>query len=832
MLAAFAFGAGNNALAASTASQTLRPSYVDLSSTTSPGAVLMTLSGYTAGSAPKYRLYNGSSQYNCWDAASGTFISSTTYSDGPTAPGDYVNGTTFWILYQRGNNNSVTASYRDRVSPYSVNNNTVSLSAATAMSSPFNLTGTVAAGGGYDLTVRYVVLGFDSTSGGTLLCASFTDLTTGNFTLVCHGGTAVKRVEFRTISNTTISAATQTGTWSTTTALGTISLGAATTYTVTYDANGGSGAPTDPNSPYTSGATVTVLGAGSMSRAGYTFTGWNTQAGGGGTSYSQGNTFTITQNTTLYAQWTINTYTVTYDANGGSGAPTDPNSPYNYNSTVTVLGAGSMSRAGYTFTGWNTQAGGGGTSYSQGNTFSITANTTLYAQWTAASGYSVSYHANGGSGAPTDPNNPYSSGASVTVLGAGSMTRTGYSFAGWNTQAGGGGTPYSGGNTFNITADTTLYAQWTINTYTVTYDNNGGTGSQTDSSSPYNYNSTVTVLGVGTMAKTGYTFAGWNTAANGSGTPYSAGNTFTIAANTTLYAQWKCAVTYDNNSGTGSANRFQQSLHLRHERDSARRGHRGEDGLHVCGLEHGGGRHRDVLQRGQHLRDHGRTPRCMPSGRAAPSAMTATAIPAAQTDSQQSLHFWHERYGAGCGHHGEDGLHVRGLEHGGQRQRHKLQRGRHVHHARPTSRFMRSGRSTPTLSPTTATATPAARRRPMAAVRTITARRSRCWATGQPDQDRLHVRRLEHGGQRQRHELQCGQHVRHRRRHDAVRPVEGGIHAREPGCASNWRWEHDIKLVVVACEIGRIHDGWVTHPDDQFPEQRQRAGYALWHWHV
>ncbi len=137
MLAAFAFGAGNNALAASTASQTLRPSYVDLSSTTSPGAVLMTLSGYTAGSAPKHRLYNGSSQYNCWDAASGTFISSTTYSDGPTAPGDYVNGTTFWILLQRGNNNSVTASYRDRVSPYSVNNNTVSLSAATAMSSPF-----------------------------------------------------------------------------------------------------------------------------------------------------------------------------------------------------------------------------------------------------------------------------------------------------------------------------------------------------------------------------------------------------------------------------------------------------------------------------------------------------------------------------------------------------------------------------------------------------------------------------------------------------------------------------------------------------------------------
>lgn len=236
-VALLVLGAANHALAAGTASVTLRPSYVDISSTTSPGAVLLTLSGYTADSAPKYRLYNGSNQYNCWDPASGTFVTSTSYGSGPAVPGDYVNGTTFWILYQRGNNNSTVASYRDRVSPYSANNNTVALSAATAMSSPFNLTGTVAAGGGYDLTVRYVVLGFDSTSGGTLLCASFTDLTTGSFTLVCHGGTAVRRVEFRTISNTTISAATQTGTWTATTALGTINLGAAAP-TVTIDNTG------------------------------------------------------------------------------------------------------------------------------------------------------------------------------------------------------------------------------------------------------------------------------------------------------------------------------------------------------------------------------------------------------------------------------------------------------------------------------------------------------------------------------------------------------------------------------------------------------------------
>jgi uncharacterized repeat protein (TIGR02543 family) len=75
----------------------------------------------------------------------------------------------------------------------------------------------------------------------------------------------------------------------------------------------------------------------------------------------------------------------------------------------------------------------------------------------------------------------------------------------------------------------------------VTYNGNTNTGgtAPTDGSSPYSAGSTVTVLGnSGSLAKTGFTFAGWNTEANGSGTSYSQGNTFTISANTTLYARW------------------------------------------------------------------------------------------------------------------------------------------------------------------------------------------------------------------------------------------------------------------------------------------------------
>ena len=164
-----------------------------------------------------------------------------------------------------------------------------------------------------------------------------------------------------------------------------------TTYTVTYNGNTNTSgnAPTDGSSPYISGSTVIVLGnSGSpvLEKTGFTFAGWNTEANGSGTSYSEGNTFTINDNTTLYAQWTP-VYTVTYNGNTNTSgnAPTDGSSPYESGSTVTVLGnSGSpvLEKSGFTFSGWNTESDGSGTSYSQGNTFVINDNTTLYAEWT------------------------------------------------------------------------------------------------------------------------------------------------------------------------------------------------------------------------------------------------------------------------------------------------------------------------------------------------------------------------------------------------------------------------------------------------------------------
>ena len=149
----------------------------------------------------------------------------------------------------------------------------------------------------------------------------------------------------------------------------------------------------------------------------------------------------------------------------------------------------------------------------------------------------------------------------MTVLGnIGSLTKTGYTFNGWNTAGNGSGTSYNGGDTFAMgSSNVTLYAQWTENTYTVAYNGNFNTGGSVPvDGTTYHNGDTATVLGnTGSLVRTGYTFAGWNTAANGSGTSYTGGDTFSIGlSNVTLYAQWTAidyTVTYEGNTSTGGS---------------------------------------------------------------------------------------------------------------------------------------------------------------------------------------------------------------------------------------------------------------------------------------
>ena len=153
---------------------------------------------------------------------------------------------------------------------------------------------------------------------------------------------------------------------------------------LTYNANGGEGT-IDPATA-AAGESVTVAENG-FTRDNYTFTGWNTQADGSGTAYSAGESFTLTEDTVLYAQWSKNApaqVNVSYDANGGVG--TMESVTGDVGSKIVIRQSG-FTRSEYTFTGWNTQADGKGTAYKAGDSFTLTdKDTVLYAQWSKNSG--------------------------------------------------------------------------------------------------------------------------------------------------------------------------------------------------------------------------------------------------------------------------------------------------------------------------------------------------------------------------------------------------------------------------------------------------------------
>lgn len=325
-------------------------------------------------------------------------------------------------------------------------------------------------------------------------------------------------------------------------------------YLVTYDSHGAtSGSVPVDSTEYTSTGTVTVLdNTGSLANIGYRFSKWNTSADGSGTPYSAADTFTITSNVTLYAQW-VAVYTVTYDGNGSESGtvPVDPNS-YLTTESVTLLGsagtlsqAGSLLKAGYRFTGWNTALNGSGTGYLCGDSILLTTNIVLYAVWTEI--FSISYNGNDfeSGTVPTD-SNLYTATESVIILGnaetvsqAGSLAKTGYRFVGWNTSADGLGTNYLCGASILLTTGIVLYALWST-THTITYNaNTADSGSIPVDSNLYISTDSIIVLGnVNNLIKSGYVLDHWNSAADASETDYQIASSVNITADTVLYAVW------------------------------------------------------------------------------------------------------------------------------------------------------------------------------------------------------------------------------------------------------------------------------------------------------
>ncbi|NDL66998.1 InlB B-repeat-containing protein [Anaerotalea alkaliphila] len=249
-----------------------------------------------------------------------------------------------------------------------------------------------------------------------------------------------------------------------------------TTYPLTYEANGGTGTMTDPASPYGEGTDATVLENAFTAPEGYEFTGW-TDSLVEGASYQPGDTITMNGPVTLYALWDEvednggdpppTTYPLTYEANGGTGTMTDPASPYGEGMDATVLENAFTAPEGYEFTGW-TDSLVEGASYQPGDTITMNGPVTLYALWGEVEDnggdpelatFTLAYDANGGTGTMTDPASPYGEEGSAIVL-ANTFARSGYSFVGWNTAANGSGVSFNPGDSISMTADIVLYAQW------------------------------------------------------------------------------------------------------------------------------------------------------------------------------------------------------------------------------------------------------------------------------------------------------------------------------------------------------------------------------------
>lgn len=346
----------------------------------------------------------------------------------------------------------------------------------------------------------------------------------------------------------------------------------ASQWTLTYISEG----TTVRTEQYAKNAVVTVLGKGDLEREGYTFGGWN----GGGRLYQPGETFAITADTTLTAVWKeIGKVTLTYHKGSADNGPASEVVTAAPGTEVTV--AAGLERSGYTFLGWipgkteqtvdsaeEIHSISIGRLYQAGEKLVLTDDTDLCPMWIQDGLLStyrlVLYRANGGEDTQIASTGFLTAEDSCTVI-TDRPTRAGWSFSGWNTKADGSGTAYQAGEKAALTGNITFYAQWTkLGACTVVYAGNGAeSGDVPTDGKEYQAGAVAAVLGnTGKLAREGYAFSGWNTAADGTGTAYQPGDTFTVDADAAaggrviLYAVWtKNAVhhvTYHLNGGSGT----------------------------------------------------------------------------------------------------------------------------------------------------------------------------------------------------------------------------------------------------------------------------------------
>lgn len=327
---------------------------------------------------------------------------------------------------------------------------------------------------------------------------------------------------------------------------------------LTYDGNGATGGKTDPQNGVTD-QKVNVRQNG-FTRDGYTFVRWDTQADCRGKAVNPGDKWTLQGSSTLYACWAGNAQTLTYHGNGATGGNTAAQSGHTGDELTT--NANGFTRDGYTFVRWDTAKDGSGTAYGEGKNgvgrYTMKpAGNDLYAIW-QANPASIRYRDDWGATGST-PDTTGVTGQNVTIAQNG-FTRPGYTFTGWARDRRTNPSLQPGGRYTLTPGTTTLWAQWKADPAHLIYNANTGSTSQTRRTDGV-VDQTLTVI-ANPFTRTGYTFTGWNTQADGRGRAYTAGNGFRLVADaksnpvntSVLYAQWRInrvTLKFNPNGGTG-----------------------------------------------------------------------------------------------------------------------------------------------------------------------------------------------------------------------------------------------------------------------------------------
>ena len=309
-------------------------------------------------------------------------------------------------------------------------------------------------------------------------------------------------------------------------------------FTVSYDANGGQGAPAAQTKAR---GTALPLSSTRPTRDGHDFLGWATSPTATAAQYQPGASYTTEADLQLYAVWRAHTYTVSYDANGGQGAPAAQPKTHG---TALILSSTRPTLDGYDFLGWATSPTSTTAQYQPGASYTAEGNATLYAVW-AIKTYTISYNANGGQDAPAAQFKTYGTALTLSSI---EPTRDGHDFLGWATSATAEEAEYQPGDNYSTDADLQLYAVWKAHTYTVSYDANGGQGAPAAQTKTQG---TALILSSMKPARKDHAFLGWAVSPTATAAQYQPGASYTAEGDATLYAVWEQTAVDSGTCGDG-----------------------------------------------------------------------------------------------------------------------------------------------------------------------------------------------------------------------------------------------------------------------------------------